>query len=383
MSLLVDEHRQYLADHARVSAFQRAIGEVVKPGDVALDLGAGTGILGMFACRAGAKRVYSIEDGGIIELAREISRANGFQERQQFLKGLSTRVDLPEKVDVIVTDQIGHFGFEAGLLEYLADARTRFLEPGGVMMPSRVTLLAVPVESSELWDQVEFWSRPLAGLDFHAARSLAANTGYPVKFRAEQLLGEPVPLMSFELLTAVSAPARTEQSAVVTRSGTFHGIGGWFSAQLSPSVLMSNSPVVPQRINRSNVFFPIDQPPAVEKGDEVRISLHILPSEVMVMLKVEVWRNGKLPAGELKARFSHSTLHGMLICQEDLQRTLPHFVPKLSAWGEARRTILELCNGERTLAEIEQEVYRRHPMLFRSLGQAQGFVAEVVSRYTV
>src|SRR5204863_7107587 len=112
MSMILDEHRQYLSDGTRVTALSAAIERVVKPGAVVVDLGAGTGILGLLACRAGARRVYSIEAGGMIELAREIARANGFEDRIVFVKGLSTQVDLPEKADVLIADQIGRFGFE-------------------------------------------------------------------------------------------------------------------------------------------------------------------------------------------------------------------------------------------------------------------------------
>ncbi|HEX9126493.1 MAG TPA: 50S ribosomal protein L11 methyltransferase, partial [Methylomirabilota bacterium] len=125
MSLIVDEHRQYLADPHRLAAFERAIAATVNPGDVVIDLGAGTGILGLFACRAGAARVYAIDDGGIIELARSLCRANGFADRVVFVKGLSTRVTLPEKANVVVADQIGRFGFESGVWEYFTDARAR------------------------------------------------------------------------------------------------------------------------------------------------------------------------------------------------------------------------------------------------------------------
>jgi protein arginine N-methyltransferase 1 len=387
LSLIVDEHRQYLADRVRVSAFRQAIGDVVMPGHVVLDLGAGTGILGLLACQAGATRVYSIDEGGMIELARSICRANRLQDRVVFIKGLSTRVDLPERVDVVVADQIGRFGFEAGLLEYFDDARTRFLKPDGVMIPSRVDLYVAPVEYLEMWGQVEFWNNSPAGLDCRPARSIAVNTGYPVKFRPEHLLGNPVVLTSLDLSLATPVPLNLEASVVANRAGILHGIGGWFSAQLSHSVTMSNSPLATHPINRMNVFFPIDQPVTLEKGDRVQITMHIVPTELILTWQVAVWgdtdnRQGR-ERGTRKARFTHSTFQGMLICKEDLQRTQPQFIPKLSPWGDARLSVLSLCDGQRALSEIEQEVYHRHPKLFRSLGETSAFVAEVITRYSV
>lgn len=379
MSLIVDEHREYLADQVRTSAFCQAIGEVVKPGDVVLDLAAGIGILGLFACRAGAERVYSVEEGGIIDLARAVCQANGFQERVTFIKGLSTRVELPERVDVVVADQIGRFGFEAGLLEYFGDARARFLKPGGRLIPSCVDLWVAPVECPEIFAQVEFWNGSPAGFDFRPARSWAVNTGYPVKLRSDHLLSDPVSVASLDLSITIPTPLTLEASVVVTRAGNLHGIGGWFSARLSNSVIMSNSPLATSSINRRNVCFPVDRPVDLEQGDRIRIKMQILPSEMVVTWEVEVWGE----AGVRKARFTHSTFHGMLLCKEDLERTQPYFIPKLSPWGEARRSILNLCDGGRTLAEIEHEVYSHHPELFRSLGEAAAFVAEVITQYSL
>ena len=387
MSLVVDEHRQYLADEARISAYRRAIQEVVHPGHVVLDLGAGTGVLGLLACRSGAKRVYSIDEGGMIELAREICQANGFADRVEFIQGLSTRVDLPERVDVVVADQIGRFGFEAGLLEYFTDARKRFLKPGGLMIPSRVNLCVAPVECPEMLDQVEFWNNSSVGFNLRPARSLAVNTGYPVKLRAEHLLGAPVAAASLDLATEIAASLSFETSIVAKRTGSLHGIGGWFSAQLSDNVIMSNSPLAAHRINRMNVFFPINMPVELAKGDCVRIMMQIVPTELIVTWKVEVWGEAeKLQAPEQpvkKAGFTHSTFQGMLVSKEDLQKTQPDFIPKLSPWGQARRSVVNLCDGRKTLSEIEQETYRLHPQLFPSLGKAAEFVAEVVTRYSV
>ena len=101
LSLIVDEHRHYLEDQVRLTAFRGAIQETVMPGAVVVDLGSGTGILGLLACQAGATRVYSIEESSLIELARDICQANGFADRIRFIKGLSTRVSLPEVPNLI------------------------------------------------------------------------------------------------------------------------------------------------------------------------------------------------------------------------------------------------------------------------------------------
>ena len=385
MSLVLDEHRQYLADDTRVAAFRQAIEEVVGPGDVVLDLGAGTGILGLMACRAGAKRVYAVDEGPIIGLARDIAAANGLQDRITHIKGLSTRVELPERVDVVLADQIGRFGLESGILEYFADARARFLKPGGVMVPGELALVVAPVECRELSERVEFWGRGPAGYDFRPACTTATNTGYPASFDPANLLGVPARAISLSLSTASMDALSAEIALVAARPGTLHGIGGWFEAKLSPGVTLTNSPLAPRRILRRQVFFPIARPVALEEHDEIRVRLRILPAGAIMSWTVDVSddRNRHGPDPASKGRFAHSTFQGMLLCREDLERTDLRFVPRLSAWGEARRSVLELCDGRRALREIELEIYRRHAALFRSFAEAATFVAEVVTRYAM
>jgi predicted RNA methylase len=378
MSMILDEHRQYLSDVPRLTAYQNAINEVVRPEDVVLDLGAGTGVWGLLACRAGAGRVYSIEATPIIGLTREISKANGFDDRVIFIKGLSTQVDLPEKVDVIICDQIGRFGFEAGILEYFADARKRFLKPGGTLIPSHVSMHAVPVESESLFGNVDFWNNSPHGFDVSPVRQLAANTGYPAMFAARDFLADPETLVTIDLMTNTNASFEGSVSSLVARPGTLHGIGGWFSAQLSRGSSMTNSPVDPNRINRRNVFLPVDRPVKVEIGDRIETRVHVMPSDEVLTWRVKVLSS----AGAEKASFVQSTWNGALIAKEDLTRGKPQFVPKLTSRGQARLTVLGLCDGKRTLKEVENETCERHPNVFNSLDEAALFVAEVVTRYS-
>jgi hypothetical protein len=72
-----------------------------------------------------------------------------------------------------------------------------------------------------------------------------------------------------------------------------------------------------------------------------------------------------------------------LLVPEDLAKTRPDFVPRLSDWGEARRSVVNLIDGRRSVAEIEQAVLESHSDLFSSLSEASAYVAEVLGPYAV
>jgi hypothetical protein len=373
--LVIDEHRGYLADAARVSAYASAIAAVVKPGDVVLDLASGTGILGLLACRAGAARVYAIDGGGMSGPARAIVRANGLEDRVHVIDGFSTRVELPERADVLVTDQIGYFGVEGGIVEFVADARRRLLKPEARLVPSRIDLLVAPVEAPDVAGAIDFWSRRPAGFDMAAIGDLAANSGHPRTLDTAQLLGAPAVGGSIDL--GADDPSIVVSAEIaVTRPGTLHGVGGWFTATLSPAVEMSNVPDSPNRIARRGVVFPVRPAAAVAAGDRVSVRMRMLPAQLVTSWTVRVFRGD---ATEPSDRFDHSTLGGMLLDTQRLRRTGPEFVPNLTERGKARLSVLDLCDGRRPVAAIERDVLDRHPGLFRNRAEAAVFVAEVVA----
>jgi type I protein arginine methyltransferase len=120
-------HDLLLGDELRMAAFRAAIDEVIFPGCTVLDLGTGTGILAEWALRAGAGTVYGIElNASLLESAVERIAAAGYSSRFSPVLGVSFDVNLPESVDVIVSETMGNLADNEGFVDILKDARRRF-----------------------------------------------------------------------------------------------------------------------------------------------------------------------------------------------------------------------------------------------------------------
>ena len=152
-------------------AYREALREAINPGAVVLDIGTGTGIFAMMACQCGAARVYAIDPSDLVHLARELAAANGYADRIHFIQGISTRITLPEPVDVIVSDIRGSLPFFQQIIPTIVDARQRFLAPGGRLIPQEDTLWAAVVELPEVYEKyTAAWSENVYGLDLRPAR---------------------------------------------------------------------------------------------------------------------------------------------------------------------------------------------------------------------
>ena len=384
MSLELDEHRQYLEDEMRLTAFAQAISSTVRPGDVVVDLGCGTGILGLLACRAGAARVYAIDAGGMAEIARVIAAANGLADRIAIISGHSQQVSLPERADVVVCDQIGHFGFEAGLLQFFEDARRRFLKPDGRFLPLRLRLSIAPVEIPALSREMSFWGTRPSGFDMSPAQEIAWNSGHPWRVEPEHLLAPGCVVASLTPGQDNSYFSFSTDIAV-DRPGTLHGIAGWFTANLNETTTLTNAPGDPARIARRNAVLPVRRELTVEPGQILRVQMLLRPYDLLVKWVVEHWPDAAAACGKDTSRrldrLEHSTFSGMLISPDVVRRTRPAFVPRLAERGRARKLVLDLIDGSLSVADIERALFDRYPTLFFNPADAGGFVAEVVTRY--
>ena len=139
------EHARMLHDVRRTSDYLAALNAAVRPGDVVLEIGTGSGVLAIAAARAGARKVYAVEGSDIAEVAERVFAANGVDDVVTLVPGWSRHVELPEPADLLVAEVIGNEPLEEEILETTLDARRRLLKPNARLLPHTLTLLARPL----------------------------------------------------------------------------------------------------------------------------------------------------------------------------------------------------------------------------------------------
>ena len=355
-------HRSMLIDEVRMDSFMSALLQTVKPGDVVLDIGSGTGVLAYFACRAGAKHVYAIEQGPIIGLAREICARNDLQERVTFINDWSPNSALPEPVDVLVTETIGNIGFDEGILRWVLDAKKRFLRDGARIIPRTMEMFAVPVESKNDYDMVDEWEFYQYSFNFSPLHTLAANNLLWIDLKCEMFLSEPASLALAELARIDASDLNGEASFIVRRKGTVHGIGGWFAAELAPGINLSNVPPT-KTPSWSHSFLPLEWPLEVKAGDRLDLRIHTSRNAARWQWQVThhpVNEDGHFEPGDILPE--QSTRAGELsafTANEDLS-----LIPARSSDGDIDLFILQRINGKLSVAEIARQTEKRFPNTF-------------------
>jgi len=269
-------------DKLRNSHYAEAVKQAA-PGKVALDIGTGAHLNWARAClEAGASKVYAIEEmEESFKAACALSKKLGFEDRLTIIHGSATEVELPERVDLCVSEIIGCIGTSEGVMSVLRDAQARFLKPGGVMIPSRCASRVAGIElPAEFHAQPAFDKKVLRYVN-----NVFTSVGRPFDVR---LSIENLPLSSLlttddlfedvDFLAPIPEASTREARLQVTRPGRLDALLLWIELACLPSQTPIDS--LRDNIHWKPVLVPIFYPGVeVAPGDELVMTCEVRPSD--------------------------------------------------------------------------------------------------------
>ncbi|BDA75308.1 type 12 methyltransferase [Calothrix sp. PCC 7716] len=338
---LVQGHQSMTFDARRNQTYAEALEKIITPESVVLDLGAGLGIHGLLAAKLGAKRVYLVEPEDIISLTDKIVQANGYSARIQCLQGKIEEINLPEKVDVIISVFTGNFLLEEDLLPSLFYARDKYLKPGGVLIPQAAVMEAVPVSAPELYEKnIACWSEPHMEIDHSPARAFASQSiYYREDLKKARYLAAPASLLTLDFHEANSTHCESEVKYTVTESGLCHGFAGWFKMQLGDTWL-STAPHEPP-LHWSAAFLPLDPPIYLEAGEEVTFKLQ------RPLYGDWTWQVKNNTTQQVR-----STFLGAPRSIKTIKKLGLNYQPQINEKGKAALYVLSHCDGSLSVEEL-------------------------------
>ena len=366
-----------LADRVRTGAYERALRQTLKPGMVVMEIGTGPGAVAVLACKLGASRVYAVESSPVIQVAREIAAANRCADKITFFEDLSEKIRIPSKADVIIADLHGALPLFERHVPTIADARKRFLAPGGTLIGREDRIWVAIVEAPQQYAKiVEPWERNMFGLDMGPARRLSLNAIHNMRPVPEQLLTNPRLWATLDYATLENPDVQGELNWTVSRDGTGHGIALWFDADLAEGVSFSTAPGSTPTVF-GTMFLPWLDPVPLEAGQTVRVDL-----QAKLLERDYFWRwttRIELPGRprEIATHFDQSELKGALLSPEKLRKSKSTFIPQLSEEGFLRRRTLDLMDGRASLEEIARRLTIEFPGRFARWQQALTYAGAI------
>ena len=272
----VRDYKEMMACEVRMDAYRAAIAPQCA-GKVVCEIGVGLGPLSLMALKAGATRVYGIElDAEALACAAGILRDNGFgADRFIPVHGLSTRVSLPEKVDVLLSETLDSMGVGENTALYMRDARERHLRPGGVFLPARITCVTALARPRVWEEQRRFWTHTLASswdLDYRGILPTILPNNRVIEVHQEDLRSKWAVWQRVDF----DEPASFQQDSMallkVERPGQVTGLARAFVADMGAGVELSTLSSQPLTCWKQ-YFAPFERPLELAEGDAVFVEL--------------------------------------------------------------------------------------------------------------
>lgn len=284
-------HHDMLSDVARTTAYRDAIqrNAYFFKGKTVLDVGCGTGILSLFAARAGAKRVIAVEYSSIAEEAKKIVESSQYSNVITVIRGKMEDVNMPPDVttvDIIISEWMGYFLLYETMLTSVLKARDRWGSKDVVLLPSHATMYACGISDEDYYNNL--------------FKSWDSMDGFECSFLKQRHIIEPVvdgvnpnqiitsveEINSLNLRTLAWEDIPFEKQFTLTiqtdSAKKLHGIcvhfDTPFAGQHDTSVTLSTAPWAQSTHWRQTILY-LHEPFWVLGGDELSCQLQCKPNE--------------------------------------------------------------------------------------------------------
>ncbi|XP_058129423.1 uncharacterized protein LOC131289878 [Anopheles ziemanni] len=267
-------HHDMLSDEVRTSSYRDAIlrnADIIKD-KVVLDLGCGTAILSMFASKAGAKEVISVDQSDIIYQAMDIVRSNDI-DNIRFVKGRLEDTELPvEKVDIIVSEWMGYFLLFEGMMDSVIYARKQYLREGGLILPNRCNISIAGYGDLERHNEfIGFWKN-VYGFDMSCMKKEVLREATVEECKPEHVITNANIIANFDLMEVdVDCPNFSyEFSLSVKRDSNLTALVGYFDTffELPEHIEFSTSPYTRPTHWKQTIFY-LEEPVPVSEGQSI------------------------------------------------------------------------------------------------------------------
>ena len=269
------EQATMLLDRVRVDAYARAIAATVRPGDVVVDLGTGSGVLAMLAARAGARRVYAVERTGAIALARALIAHNRLADVvvpvRADVEGLD---DLPDAPRVIVAELLGHFAPAEDVHRLYRLAR-RWARPDAVTIPASYQLVFAAARPAALARELAAVA-DVAGLDLAPLADRLRHRPSYARLAPAELLGPEVCGADHD--ASAPTPTRFTAAVPIASAGPVTAIAVSFLATLAPGVTLTTA-VDAAPTHWLQTVLPLEPPLPAAPGDV--LDVEVIPRAIV------------------------------------------------------------------------------------------------------
>ncbi len=374
-----------IADKARTDPYVTALRDAVESNSIVMDIGAGTGIFALLACHFGARHVYAIEPNDAIQVGRELADANGFSEKISFIQDISTKITLPEKANIIISDIHGMLPFFGQHLPSIIDARQRHLASAGRLIPSLDIMRVALVEAPDLYQRYSSpWTENEFGIDMQATLDWVKNTSWTDKVRKEdkeRIVGEAKTWATLDYQTLESSDISGEVNWQLDQDATVHGVRVWFDAVLAEGVGFTNAPDQTELIYGS-VFFPFLEPVLLNKGDTVSI---IIQANLAGDEYIWRWHTRIYAANDpdkVITEYKQSSFDGVPFSLSKLRKRAGSYKPVLNEDGLLNIEIMKMMEQGLILEDIAHKLTKIFPKRFTNWQHALAEVGKLSIKYS-